>query len=128
MMGWLNIPFNPANIMTLALGHRHRRDQWHSHPESVAEERTPVHPVTEHRQGRAGVGVDAIAGFGSLIIAKDRGIHSLGCVMAAGIALCMIAGLTFFAGVAEFARPLASLNKSTSADKQSSALGQEEPR
>jgi hypothetical protein len=40
-------------------------------------------------------GLTAIAGFGSLILAKHRGIHSLGFVMASGIALCMLAGLTF---------------------------------
>jgi uncharacterized membrane protein YdfJ with MMPL/SSD domain len=40
-------------------------------------------------------GLTAIAGFGSLILAKHRGMHSLGFVMATGIAACMIAGLTF---------------------------------
>ncbi|MEI9865160.1 MAG: MMPL family transporter [Limisphaerales bacterium] len=40
-------------------------------------------------------GLTAIAGFGSLILANHRGIYSLGCVMATGIATCMIAGLAF---------------------------------
>ena len=32
-MGWFGVPLNPANIMTLAAGDRHRRDQRHSYPE-----------------------------------------------------------------------------------------------
>ena len=40
-------------------------------------------------------GLTAIAGFGSLVLAKDRGIHSLGIVMAAGVTSCMIAALAF---------------------------------
>jgi predicted RND superfamily exporter protein len=37
----------------------------------------------------------AIAGFGSLVLAQHRGMRSLGEVMAMGLALCMIAALTF---------------------------------
>ena len=40
-------------------------------------------------------GLTAIAGFGSLILGKHRGIQSLGYVMSTGLATCMIAGLTF---------------------------------
>ncbi|HWH68917.1 MAG TPA: MMPL family transporter, partial [Candidatus Sulfotelmatobacter sp.] len=40
-------------------------------------------------------GLTSIAGFGSLILAKHRGIQSLGLVMSVGLATCMIAGLTF---------------------------------
>ena len=35
-----------------------------------------------------------IAGFGSLVVADHRGIRSLGSIMAAGTAACMVAGLT----------------------------------
>ena len=37
----------------------------------------------------------AIAGFGSLVLAQHRGMRSLGQVMAMGLALCMIAAVTF---------------------------------
>jgi predicted RND superfamily exporter protein len=40
-------------------------------------------------------GLTAIAGFGSLILAQHRGIRSLGIIMSIGIAMCMIAALTF---------------------------------
>ena len=38
-------------------------------------------------------GLTAMVGFGSLMIAKHQGIRSLGIVMSAGIAACMIAAL-----------------------------------
>ena len=40
-------------------------------------------------------GLTSIAGFGSLMLGKHRGIESLGYVMSIGLATCMIAGLTF---------------------------------
>src|SRR6202012_2699641 len=60
-----------------------------------AEERTPS--ILARSTGKAVLvsGLTAIAGFGSLVLAQHRGIHSLGVVMATGIAMCMIAGLTF---------------------------------
>jgi predicted RND superfamily exporter protein len=73
-------------------------------------------------------GLTAIAGFGSLIIAKYKGIHSLGCVMAMGIATCMIAGLTFLPALLNLLGRWRPLIKQPSADNASSALGQEEPR
>ena len=36
-----------------------------------------------------------IAGFGSLAVAKHRGIESLGFIMAIGTVTCMVIGLTF---------------------------------
>ena len=44
-------------------------------------------------------GLTTIAGFGSLIVGEHRGIQSLGWVMAAGTATCMVAGLTFLPAI-----------------------------
>jgi uncharacterized protein len=44
-------------------------------------------------------GLTTIAGFGSLMLAKHRGIESLGFVMSVGVATCMIAGLTFLPAI-----------------------------
>ncbi len=44
-------------------------------------------------------GLTTIAGFGSLIVGQHRGIQSLGWVMAAGTATCMVAGLTFLPAI-----------------------------
>jgi len=93
-----------------------------------AEERTPG--ILARSTGKAVLvsGLTAIAGFGSLIIAKDRGIYSLGCVMATGIATCMIAGLTLLPALLNLLGRWRPLIDQPSADNPSSALGQEEPR
>jgi len=95
LMGWFHIPFNPANIMTLPLVIGIGVTNGIHILNRFAEERTPN--ILSRSTGKAVLvsGLTAIAGFGSLILAKHRGIHSLGCVMAVGIATCMIAGLTF---------------------------------
>ena len=95
-----------------------------------AEERTPS--ILARSTGKAVLvsGLTAIAGFGSLILAKDRGIHSLGYIMSLGIATCMIAGLTFLPALLNLLgrwRPLIKANQ-PSADNTSPTLGQEEPR
>jgi len=69
----------------------------------------------------------AIAGFGSLILAKDRGIHSLGAVMSVGIAACMVAGLTFLPALLNLIGRWRPLIKEPSANKLP-APGQEEQR
>jgi uncharacterized protein len=95
LMGWLKIPFNPANIMTLPLVIGIGVTNGIHILNRFAEERTPS--ILTRSTGKAVLvsGLTAIAGFGSLILAKHRGIHSLGCVMAAGIATCMVAALAF---------------------------------
>jgi hopanoid biosynthesis associated RND transporter like protein HpnN len=95
LMGWLDVPFNPANIMTLPLVIGIGVTNGIHILNRYAEEGTPG--ILSRSTGKAVLvsGLTAIAGFGSLILAQHRGIHSLGLVMASGIALCMIAGLTF---------------------------------
>jgi predicted RND superfamily exporter protein len=72
-------------------------------------------------------GLTAIAGFGSLILAKHQGIKSLGYVMSAGLATCMIAGLTFLPALLNFFTQDTE-KKQPSADNAQSTLGREEPR
>ena len=64
-----------------------------------AEERNPG--IFSKSTGKAVLvsGLTAIAGFGSLILAKHRGIESLGFIMAVGVATCMVAGLTFLPAI-----------------------------
>ncbi|HTR42705.1 MAG TPA: MMPL family transporter [Pseudomonadales bacterium] len=95
MMGMLNIQFNLANIMTLPLVIGVGVTNGIQILNRFAEERTPG--ILSRSTGKAVLvsGLTAIAGFGSLILAKHRGIHSLGVVMAMGLFLCMIAALTF---------------------------------
>jgi len=128
LMGWLGIPFNVANIMTLPLVVGIGVTNGVQILNRFTEERTPG--ILARSTGKAVLvsGLTAIAGFGSMTIAKDRGIHSLGCVMATGIATCMIAGLTFLPALLNLLGRWRPLIDQPSADNPSSALGQEEPR
>ena len=130
LMGWFGIPFNLANIMTLPLVIGIGVTNGIHILNRFAEERTPS--ILARSTGKAVLvsGLTAIAGFGSLILANHRGIHSLGCIMATGIATCMIAGLTFLPALLNLLgrwRPLIKTNQ-PSADNPPSTLGQEEPR
>ena len=128
LMGWLGIPFNPANIMTLPLVIGIGVTNGIHILNRFAEERTPS--ILSRSTGKAVLvsGLTAIAGFGSLILAKHRGIHSLGCVMATGIATCMIAALAFLPALLNLLGRRKPLIEKPDANKTSPAPGQEEPR
>jgi predicted RND superfamily exporter protein len=128
LMGWFNIPFNPANIMTLPLVIGIGVTNGIHILNRFAEERTPS--ILSRSTGKAVLvsGLTAIAGFGSLMLAKHRGIHSLGSVMAVGIATCMIAALTFLPALLNLLGRNALKMKRPDADKTSPAPDQEEPR
>jgi hopanoid biosynthesis associated RND transporter like protein HpnN len=128
LMGFLNMPFNPANIMTLPLVIGIGVTNGIHILNRFAEERTPG--ILARSTGKAVLvsGLTAIAGFGSLILAKHHGIHSLGVIMAIGIATCMIAGLTFVPALLNLLTRWHPLVKKPGANKTSSAPGSEEPR
>lgn len=93
-MGWFNIPFNPANIMTLPL--------------VVGIGVTNgIHVLVRFREegsvdvlskstGKAVLAsaLTTVSGFGSLVFSDHQGIASLGWVMSIGVLTCMVAGLT----------------------------------
>jgi hopanoid biosynthesis associated RND transporter like protein HpnN len=128
LMGWNNVPFNPANIMTLPLVIGIGVTNGIHILNRYAEERTPG--ILARSTGKAVLvsGLTAIAGFGSLILAKHRGIHSLGYIMAVGIAMCMIAGLTFLPALLNLIGRWKPLIKKPDAGNASPTPGQEEPR
>jgi hypothetical protein len=129
MMGCFHVALNPANIMILPLVigigvtngiHILNRYAEEQHPSILARSTGKAVFVS---------GLTAIAGFGSLILAKDRGIHSLGVVMAAGVTACMIAALTFLPTLLNLmTKKRPPINKQPSVDNALSTLGQEEPR
>jgi predicted RND superfamily exporter protein len=94
-MGWFNIEINLANIMTLPLVIGIGVTNGIQILNRFAEERTPG--ILSRSTGKAVLvsGLTAIAGFGSLILAKHQGMHSLGQIMALGLTMCMLAALTF---------------------------------
>ncbi|HEX7577059.1 MAG TPA: MMPL family transporter, partial [Verrucomicrobiae bacterium] len=128
LMGWFGIQFNLANIMTLPLVIGIGVTNGVQILNRFAEERTPN--ILARSTGKAVLvsGLTAVAGFGSLILAKHRGIQSLGCMMAVGITTCMIAGLTFLPALLNLLGRWRPLIKQPSVDKSSPTPGQEEPR
>lgn len=94
-MGWAGLPFNPANIMTLPLVIGVGVTNGIHILTRCAEEEDPC--ILARSTGKAVLmsALTTILGFGSLMVAKHRGIASLGELMAVGTATCMLAGLTF---------------------------------
>ena len=128
MMGAFNIPFNPANIMTLPLIigigvtngiHILNRFAEEEHPSILARSTGKAVLVSA---------LTAIAGFGSLMLAQHRGIRSLGYIMSTGIATCMIVGLTFLPAILNILSRRGWKIKTTQRDNAQSTLGREEPR
>jgi hopanoid biosynthesis associated RND transporter like protein HpnN len=129
VMGFFNVPLNPANIMILPLVIGIGVTNGIHILNRFAEEQTAG--ILSRSTGKAVFvsGLTAIAGFGSLVLAKDRGIHSLGIVMAAGVTSCMVAALAFLPTLLNLTtRKSPPENKRPSADNALSTLGQEEPR
>jgi hypothetical protein len=128
LMGWLGVPLNPANIMTLPLVIGIGVTNGIHILNRFAEEQTPS--LLARSTGKAVLvsGLTAMAGFGSLILAQHQGIHSLGCVMTTGLATCMIAGLTFLPALLNLLMRSRVPTQQPSADNARSTLGREEPR
>jgi predicted RND superfamily exporter protein len=128
LMGWRDIPFNPANIMTLPLVVGIGVTNGIQILNRYAEERDPG--ILAKSTGKAVLvsGLNTIAGFGSLILAKHQGIASLGYVMSIGTAACLIAGLTLLPAVLAVAKPAVVCSKRPSGDNAKSTPGREEPR
>ncbi|HWW03607.1 MAG TPA: MMPL family transporter [Candidatus Acidoferrum sp.] len=128
LMGFFDVPLNPANIMTLPLVIGIGVTNGIHILNRYAEEQTPS--ILARSTGKAVLvsGLTAIAGFGSLILAKHQGIQSLGYVMATGLTTCMLAGLTFLPALLNLLTRPAPRRKRPSADNARSTLGREEPR
>jgi hopanoid biosynthesis associated RND transporter like protein HpnN len=128
IMGLTGIAFNPANIMTLPLVIGIGVTNGIHILNRFAEEQTPS--ILAKSTGKAVLvsGLTTIAGFGSLALAKHRGIESLGYVMATGTATCMVAGLTLLPALLNLLLRWGALKKQPSADNARSTLGREEPR
>jgi hypothetical protein len=92
-MGLTGISFNPANIMTLPLMVGIGVTNGIQILNRFSEQQEPS--ILAKSTGKAVLvsGLTAMAGFGSLMLANHQGIRSLGEVMCAGIAACMVAAL-----------------------------------
>jgi hopanoid biosynthesis associated RND transporter like protein HpnN len=135
LMGFFGIPFNPANIMTLPLVIGIGVTNGIHILNRYAEEKNPG--ILSKSTGKAVFvsGLTTLSGFGSLMLGKHQGIQSLGCVMAMGVATCMIAALTFLPAMLNLlapwrigSEPRPIETKQPSGDNGQSTLGREEPR
>jgi len=128
LMGFFGIPFNPANIMTLPLVIGIGVTNGVHILNRFAEEQTPS--ILARSTGKAVFvsALTAIAGFGSLMLAKGQGIRSLGYVMSIGMTACMIAALTLLPALLSLMLRINPPKNQPSADNAQSTLGREEPR
>lgn len=122
-MGIFEVPFNPANIMTLPLIigvgvtngiHILNRFAEEQHPSLLARSTGKAVLVS---------GLTTIAGFGSLMIAEHRGISSLGFVMAVGTTTCMLAGITVLPAILNLLSERGWTIKRPSGDNAQSSAG-----
>jgi len=127
LMGCLNVQLNPANIMTLPLVIGIGVTNGIHILNRYAEEQTPN--ILARSTGKAVLvsGLTAIAGFGSLMLAKHQGIQSLGYVMSCGLATCMIAGLTFLPALLNLLTRTPEQKRRASAENTHPAPAHQEP-
>ena len=99
LMGWLGIPFNPVNIVSLILVLGIGVTNGVHILNRFAEE--PQTNILSKSTGKAVLvsALNTMAGFGSLLVAKHQGIASLGGVMAIGTATCVVASLALLPAV-----------------------------
>ena len=95
VMTLVDLPFNPANVMTLPLVIGVGVTSGVHILNRFSEEASPA--ILGRSTGKAILvsGLTTVAGFGSLMIADHQGIKSLGFVMATGTVTCMAAALVF---------------------------------
>jgi predicted RND superfamily exporter protein len=99
LMTFLGISFNPVNIMSLTLVIGIGVTNGIHILNRFAEEPHPRIMATSTGKAVLVSGLNTVAGFGSLLVAKHQGIASLGAVMAIGTAMCMMASLTVLPAV-----------------------------
>ena len=113
LMGLLQIPFNPANIMTLPLvvgiGVTNAIHILGRYREDGSVE------LFSGSSGKAVLvsGLTTIAGFGSLMTAEHQGIASLGAMMSLGTLACMLAALIALPSILACIQPSKELSTKT---------------
>ena len=95
VMGFAGIPLNPANLIALPLivgvGVDNGVHVLHDYAEKAPGKLYRLGAATG--RGIAVAGLTTIFGFGTLILARHRGMASLGLALTLGVTFCMIAAL-----------------------------------
>lgn len=95
VMGLAGVPLNPANLIALPLivgvGVDNGVHVLHDYSEKLPGKLYRLGAATG--RGIAVAALTTILGFGTLILARHRGMASMGLVLALGVAFCMVAAL-----------------------------------
>jgi hopanoid biosynthesis associated RND transporter like protein HpnN len=120
LMGWLNIPFNPANMIVLPLILGIGID---AGVHVVHDYISQTGPYRINGSTASAVVINTvtnIAGFGSLMIASHRGLQSLGRVLTLGLTTCLFASLIMLPALLTLlSRRRAAMQQSTGQGDQS---------
>ncbi|MDP6625211.1 MAG: MMPL family transporter [Nitrospinota bacterium] len=106
LMGLFNLQFNLANLVILPLiigiGVDNGIHIVHRYRDTSGSMVSPVYTST----GKAVIlsSLTTMVGFGSLMVASHRGIHSIGVLLTLGVGCCMIASITVLPAILKSAR------------------------
>jgi hypothetical protein len=89
LMGWLDVPFNPANMIVLPLILGIGIDNGVHVVHDWLGQKRPFRLSTSTSNSIVLASLTTVMGFGSLMLAHHRGLVSLGRVMALGVGLCL---------------------------------------
>ncbi len=106
IMGLFNIQFNLANLIILPLiigiGIDNGIHIVHRYRDDADSTISPVYKSTGKAVALSSF--TTMIGFGSLMVASHRGIHSIGVLLTIGVACCMVASLTVLPAILKITR------------------------
>lgn len=119
ILGWLNVPLNPANmiVLPLILGIGVDDGIHMVHDYLACRGRYRMSPSTS--TSIILTSLTTMVGFGSLMIASHQGLQSLGRVLALGVTCCLFTSLVMLPAILVWIRPA----RSPSADESSGEPG-----
>ncbi|GHT27264.1 transporter [Planctomycetales bacterium] len=101
ILGWLNIPLNPANMIVLplilGLGIDDGVHLMHEYRQQCGRCRKTSQPYKMSSSLAVAIlitSLTTLVGFGSMMIASHRGLQSLGRVLVIGVTCCLMTSLT----------------------------------
>jgi hopanoid biosynthesis associated RND transporter like protein HpnN len=103
VMGWLNVPLNPANLIVLPLILGIGIDDGVHVVHDFRRQRGRYRLSTSTAAAVLITSLTTMMGFGSLMLAGHRGLQSLGRVLTIGVCCCMVTSLVLLPAVLAWA-------------------------